>query len=186
MKKLFKKPIAILVTIILMLQVVFVDVPMSVNAGSTLGNIFSIEHITIGGEKYTEASQIAFVDLEQGTKALLRFTWNTEGLNAKDKDTAHVKLNDVFKSFTNLTRRDILIDGVDPVGVFWIDNGVIWFEFDEGIEQGDVSHGFVEMELEFDLEKFDEQREHNIPFSEDEKSSLTIIARPKSTNTGIA
>ncbi|NLC64931.1 MAG: hypothetical protein GX753_04595, partial [Erysipelothrix sp.] len=81
---------------------------------------------------------------------------------------------------------DILIDGLDPVGVSWIDNGVIWFEFDEDIEQGDVSQGFVEMELEFDLEKFDEQREHNIPFSEDENTSLTIIARPKSTNTGIA
>lgn len=61
----------------------------------------------------------------------------------------------------------------------------MYFVFNEGIETSDVENGWIELGLEFDLEKFREDIEQEIPFHDGSDHNITVIARPSLEHSGI-
>ncbi|HBD63057.1 MAG TPA: hypothetical protein DC038_01345, partial [Clostridiales bacterium] len=147
---------------------------------SDLGNIFDFAHITINGNPISDDD---IITINADTTANIRFTWDTEGLDAKNGDTAEIQLSDAFTIVTT-PRAAINVDGT-KVGEYWIDGGVLKFEFNENIEQGTVKNGWVELGLKFNLEKFKENIEQEIPFHDGSEHNITVIARPNLTHKGI-
>ncbi|MBU5595497.1 Cna B-type domain-containing protein [Amphibacillus sp. MSJ-3] len=145
-----------------------------------LGNIFSFEYLEINNERINNGDVI---DLTDGTLAELGFTWHTEELDARAGDTAEISLSDAFIKITTQPQ-DIFVDGV-VVGTYTIENGILKFIFNEEIENDHVQNGFVNLNLEFNLEKFRENIEQKIPFNDDLESNITVVARPKLEHSGI-
>ncbi|MFS0612905.1 Cna B-type domain-containing protein [Lederbergia ruris] len=81
-------------------------------------------------------------------------------------------------------KEDIIVEGVE-VGTYHVENGVLRFVFNENIENDDVHNGYVNLGLEFNLEKFRENIEQQIPFNDDSESNITVIARPNLEHSGI-
>ncbi|WP_066191397.1 Cna B-type domain-containing protein [Gracilibacillus timonensis] len=145
-----------------------------------LGNIFTFESLTIDNGVVGDGDIIEIAD---GTIADLRFSWHTQGLNAQAGDTAEIELSDAFKMVTTPTQ-DLIVDGTN-VGTYHVENGVLKFEFNEGIETSDVQNGFVNLGLEFNMEKFRENIEQEIPFNDGHENNITVIAKPNIDHSGI-
>lgn len=145
-----------------------------------LGNIFTFESLTIGGELIGDGD---IITIQEGTIAQINFKWNTEGKNAQSGDTAEIQLSDAFKIVTT-PAQDIVVDGI-VVGTYNIDEGVLKFEFNQNIENDDVQNGFVNLGLEFNLEKFRQNIEQEIPFHDNSDQNITVIARPNVNHSGI-
>ncbi len=145
-----------------------------------LGNIFTFDFLRIDGKDIQDGDIIV---IEEGTEAQLGFTWDTKGQNAKAGDTAEVHLSDAFKMVTTPTN-DIIVEGM-VVGTYNIESGVLRFVFNENIENDDVHNGYVNLGLEFNLEKFKENIEQEIPFNDGHENNITVIARPNIEHSGI-
>lgn len=152
----------------------------NVDTQKELGNIFTFDYLKIDGEDIHDGDIIV---INEGTLAQLGFKWDTEGLNAKAGDTSEVYLSDAFEMVTT-PAMDIIVDGI-VVGTFNVENGVLRFVFNENIENDDVQNGFVNLGLEFNLEKFRENIEQQIPFNDDKENNITVIARPNAELSGI-
>ncbi|WP_058308511.1 Cna B-type domain-containing protein [Gracilibacillus massiliensis] len=151
-----------------------------VEAFADLGNIFTFDYLKINDEDITDGD---IIEINEDTLAQLGFIWDTEGLNAQAGDKAEIALSDVFE-MVNSPSQSIMVDGTD-VGTYSIDNGVLKFEFNENIENDDVHNGFVDLGLEFNLNKFKENIEQEIEFNDREDHSLTVIAKPNGDISGI-
>ncbi|MFA1818864.1 collagen binding domain-containing protein [Virgibacillus oceani] len=145
-----------------------------------LGNIFTFDSLTINEEDVQDGDVIS---IDEDTIANLRFNWSTEGLNARDGDTAEVRLSDAFEIVTT-PLDNIIVEGT-VVGTYHVENGVLKFVFNENVENDNVRNGYVDLGLEFDLEKFRENIEQEIPFSDNDETNITVIARPNIDHSGI-
>ena len=152
----------------------------SMRASAMLDNIYRLVSITIADQEIKDGDVI---NIGEGTLATVKFAWDTLGQDAKAGDTASVQLADTFK-FTDINPQPILVEGVE-VGTYVIVNGLVTVTFNEQIEKDNVHNGFLEMDLEFNLNKFNENVKQEIPFSEDSDKNLTIIAKPNLTQKGI-
>lgn len=145
-----------------------------------LGNIFTFKSLKIGTQDISDGDIIV---IEEGTVATIEFSWDTEGLGAQAGDTAEIRLSDAFKTVTTPVQQ-IIVEGVH-VGDYNVENGVLKFVFNENIENDDVHNGFVNLGLEFNLEKFREKIEQEIPFYDGSDQNITVIARPNLEHSGI-
>jgi uncharacterized surface anchored protein len=145
-----------------------------------LGNIFTFESLTRDGVPIGDGD---IIDIEEDTKVRLAYPWDTEGLGAKAGDTASIQLPEVFVQ-ANIQNQPIMTSG-RQVGTYSIMDGELEFVFNENIEEGDVSDGELGLELEFDLEIFEENIEQEIHFNDKEDTTLTVIARPHGDISGI-
>ncbi|SFM46536.1 Uncharacterized surface anchored protein [Gracilibacillus orientalis] len=152
----------------------------SVQPFANLGNIFTFDYLKINDEDINDGD---IIEIGEGTKAQLGFKWDTQGLNAKAGDTAEIPLSDAFE-MVNTPEADIMVDGED-VGTYHVADGVLKFEFNENIERDNVNNGFVNMELDFNLDKFRDNIEQEINFNDSEDNSLTVIAKPNGEVSGI-
>ncbi len=145
-----------------------------------LGNIFTFKSFTLGDNEIEDG---AIIEIDEGTRVQLEFTWDTEGLNAKAGDTASIQLPDIFKQ-VNVQNQDIVTsDGI--VGTYSINDGVLQLVFNEKIEGGAVQNGFVGLNLQFNLEKFQENIEQEIHFNDQSNKTLTVIGKPQGDISGI-
>ncbi|KRG09436.1 hypothetical protein ACA29_24170 [Lederbergia galactosidilytica] len=71
-----------------------------------------------------------------------------------------------------------MTNGVD-VGEYSIVDGELRFVFNENIEDSAVQNGFVGLNLQFNLEKFQENIVQRIHFNDKSDKTLTVIAKPK-------
>ncbi len=145
-----------------------------------LGNIFTFESLKIDGTDIHDGDVIV---IEEDTLAELGFSWNTEGRNAQAGDTASIRLSDAFEMVTT-PEEPILVEGTN-VGTYHVENGVLKFEFNEGIGESDVQNGYVNLGLEFNLEKFRENIEQEIPFHDGSDQNITVVAKPNLEHSGI-
>uniref|UniRef100_UPI0013D4C63E collagen binding domain-containing protein n=1 Tax=Gracilibacillus saliphilus TaxID=543890 RepID=UPI0013D4C63E len=151
-----------------------------IEPSAELGNIFTFDYLTIDGEDIEDGD---IIDIDKDTTAHLGFKWDTQGHNAKAGDTAEILLSDAFE-MVNSPEQSIIVDGID-VGTYYIENGVLKFEFNKNIENDNVHNGFVDLGLKFNLAKFSEDIEQEIKFNDSEDNSLTIIAKPDGEISGI-
>ncbi|MDX8045505.1 Cna B-type domain-containing protein [Gracilibacillus sp. S3-1-1] len=151
-----------------------------IEPSAELGNIFTFDYLKMNEEDINDGD---IIDIGEGTIAHLGFKWDTQGHNAKDGDTAEILLSDAFE-MVDSPKQPIIVDGID-VGTYYIENGVLKFEFNENIENDNVHNGFVDLGLEFNLAKFSEDIEQEIKFNDSEDNSLTIIAKPNGDISGI-
>ncbi|GIN72971.1 hypothetical protein J14TS2_34460 [Bacillus sp. J14TS2] len=145
-----------------------------------LGNIFTFESLKIDDQVIEDGD---IISITEGTIASLRFSWHTQGMNAKAGDTAEIGLSDAFKTVTTPVQ-DLIVEGT-KVGTYHVEEGVLKFVFTEGIETSDVQNGFVNLGLEFNIEKFRENIEQEIPFNDGHENNITVIARPNIEHSGI-
>jgi uncharacterized repeat protein (TIGR01451 family) len=145
-----------------------------------LGNIFTFESMTVNGKEVSDGD---IIEIKDGTIAEISFEWDTKDLNAQAGDTAEVQLSDAFKTMTTPATA-LIVDGTN-VGTYHVDNGLLMFEFNEGIKKDDVHNGWVKLRLEFNLEKFKENIEQEIPFHDGSEHNITVIARPNLDHSGI-
>lgn len=145
-----------------------------------LGNIFTFESFTLNDQEIEDGSVI---NIDDGTRVVLSYAWNTKDMDAKAEDTASLQLPDIFKQ-ANITNQPITT-GDMTVGTYSIVDGLLQFEFNEQIENGDVQNGVAGLSLEFDLEKFQENIEQEIHFNDEQDTTLTVIARPTGDISGI-
>lgn len=151
----------------------------NISTQKDLGNIFTFESMKVNDEEVADESVI---EISDGTIATIRYKWDTKGKEAKAGDTAEIQLPDFFKEVD--IQRDLEVSG-KKVGIYTIKDGTLKFEFDEGIEEADIENGWVEFGLEFDLEKFSEDVEQEIPFNDSKDNSISIIAKPSLDHSGI-
>src|SRR5699024_7423650 len=109
-----------------------------------LGNIFTFESLKIDGDDISDGD---IIEIKEGALAELSFAWNTEGRNAKAGDTASIQLSDAFEIVTTSVE-DLIVEGTN-VGTYHVENGILLFNFNEGIEQDNVHNGWVDLNLEF-------------------------------------
>ncbi|MEI3611270.1 Cna B-type domain-containing protein [Pseudogracilibacillus sp. SO30301A] len=141
--------------------------------GKDLGNIFTFDSFTLNGEEIEDG---AIIEIKDGTVVQLKYVWDTEGLDAKADDTASIQLPDIFKQI-NITNQPIITDGVN-VGEYSIIDGELRFVFNENVEDGAVQNGLVGLNLQFNLEKFQENIVQEIHFNDKSDKTLTVIAKP--------
>lgn len=156
-----------------------------------LGNIFSVKNMIIDGKSIVTTDDKGNVILstepvviEKNSKATMDFKWDTEGLDAKDGDTASMILPDVF-SLVDVKNESIIIEDGTVVGTYSIFDGLLTFVFNEKIQKDDVSKGFVNFEFEFSLEKFTENIEQKIPLKDEAGTTIPVIMRPEGNLEGI-
>ncbi|GGP17037.1 Cna B-type domain-containing protein [Oceanobacillus neutriphilus] len=152
----------------------------NVGPQAELGNIFTFESLKIDGQAIEDGD---IISITEGTIADLRFSWHTQGRNAKAGDTAEIGLSAAFMTVTTPVQ-DLIVEGT-KVGTYHVEDGVLKFVFDEGIETSDVQNGFVNLGLEFNLDKFRENIEQEIPFNDGHENNITVIARPHIEHNGI-
>ncbi len=168
------KPLSILVALLLVIQVLVVDLPVTTNAQSTLGNIFTFDSMKIGGQDVNEGD---IIEVMAGTQASLAFKWDTHGIDVKAGDTAHMVLPEAFNTMVPETRQSVIVDG-DNVGEFWIEDGVLWIEFNEKAAEDNIENGTVNMDFEFNMEKFTTNVKQEIVFNDKDNNTLEVIAKP--------
>lgn len=138
-----------------------------------LGNIFTNPRLTLNGVEIDEGD---IIDIDENTKYQLEYQWHTKELNVKAGDTASIQLPDIFKQ-VNVQNQPVVAGDIQ-VGTYSIVNGKLTITFNENIEDGSISNGFVGLNLEFDLEKFEEKIEQRIEFNDQDETILDVIARP--------
>lgn len=143
-------------------------------------NIFEFRSLTHNGEEIEDG---ATIDLSDGTQVELVFDWHTEGLNAQSGDTATIQLPDAFDQIT--TPATPLVTSGITVGTYQIQNGELQIIFNDNIEEGDVSNGEIGLNLDFNLQKFEENIEQVINFNDTTGKELNVIARPNNLASGI-
>src|SRR5690625_4023570 len=143
-------------------------------------NIFEFRSLTRDGEEIEDG---ATIDLSDGTQVELVFDWHTEGLNAQSGDTATIQLPDAFEQIT--TPATPLVTSGITVGTYQIQNGELQIIFNDNIENGDVSNGEIGLNLDFNLQKFEENIEQVIKFNDTTGKELNVIARPNNLASGI-
>src|SRR5690625_1245087 len=153
---------------------------LDTNEQRELGNIFTFGFLKINGEEITDGD---IIEITSNSEAELEFSWDTEGLNAKAGDTATIQIADVFQMVTTPSA-PIIVDNT-TVGTYSIEGGVLQFVFNEEIENDDVQNGYVDLKMEFNIEKFKENIEQEIPFHDGSDQNITVIARPNSDHKGI-
>ncbi|HJE18919.1 MAG TPA: Cna B-type domain-containing protein [Aliicoccus persicus] len=138
-------------------------------------NIFTFSSLTLNGEPVEEGSVI---DLQQGTKAQLEFTWDTVGIEGLQAgDTATMQLPDVFADLNSPGEIPLMVSGMQA-GTYRILDGELVITFNELVEQGEITEGFVGFDVEFDLEKFAENIDQLINFNDDVGTELNVTAKP--------
>ncbi|MHC0552887.1 collagen binding domain-containing protein [Salinicoccus sp. CNSTN-B1] len=143
-------------------------------------NIFEFRSLTHNGVEVENGSNI---DLNDGTKVELIFDWNTEGMNAQSGDTATIQLPDAFVQVS--TPAVPLVTSGVTVGTYQIQNGELQIVFNDNIEKGDVSNGEIGLNLEFNLQKFEENIEQVIKFNDKTGTELNVLAKPNNLASGI-
>ncbi|WP_156854135.1 Cna B-type domain-containing protein [Oceanobacillus sp. AG] len=138
-----------------------------------LENIFTFKSFTFDGNEIEDGS---IIDIDDGTVVQIEFHWETDN-HAKSGDTVSMQLPDIFKQ-VNITNQPIITDGVN-VGEYSIIDGELRFVFNENIEDSAVQNGFVGLNLQFNLEKFQENTIQEIHFNDKSDKTLTVIAKPK-------
>jgi len=145
-----------------------------------LGNIFTFESFTLDGESIEDG---AIIDVDDGTEVQVEFAWDTENVDATAGDTASMQLPNVFQH-VNISNQEITTGGI-VVGTYSIANDVLEFVFNDNIENGTVQNGVVGLNLQFNLEQFQENIEQEIAFNDLDETTLTVTARPTSDISGI-
>ncbi|WMJ76481.1 MULTISPECIES: SpaA isopeptide-forming pilin-related protein [unclassified Sedimentibacter] len=147
-----------------------------------LGNIFDFVSMTIDG---TPINDEDIIKIDDGTVVQVRYTWDTEGVDPKAQagDIATIRLSDAFE-MVDVSGENIIVDGT-IVGTYSISGGELKFEFNENIEKDNVKNGYVDLGLEFNLEKFQENIVQEIPFHDGSDNNITVIARPTGTVSSI-
>ncbi|MUV38128.1 Pheromone-processing carboxypeptidase KEX1 [Lentibacillus sp. JNUCC-1] len=143
-------------------------------------NIFTFKSLTYDGEEIADGS---IIDIGDGTKVEIEFKWDTEGLDVKSGDTASMQLPDVFEQVST-PEKNIVTSGI-TVGTYSIQDGELKFVFNDKIEDGDVSNGKVGLNLDFNLQKFEEDIEQVIDFNDSEETTLNVVAKPNKTASSI-
>ncbi|WP_440894888.1 Cna B-type domain-containing protein [Amphibacillus sp. Q70] len=154
--------------------------PANVGPQKELGDIFTFRNLTIGGQNISDGD---IIEIDEDTIAELEFSWNTEGMNAQAGDTASIRLSDAFEIVTT-PEEPIKVEGTE-VGTYHVENGVLRFVFNENIENDDVHNGYVNLGLEFNMDKFRENIEQEIPFHDGNDQNLTVVAKPNLEHSGI-
>ncbi|UUI04700.1 Cna B-type domain-containing protein [Oceanobacillus jeddahense] len=144
-----------------------------------LGNIFTFDSFKLNGEEIEDG---AIIDIGDGTGVKIEYAWATDDTAAAG-DTASIQLPDVFRQ-VNISGQPIVTSGV-TVGTYNIQDGVLQFTFNEAIEDGAVQNGVVGLNLQFDLEKFQEDIEQVIHFNDRSDKTITVIAKPSGDISGI-
>ncbi|GAB3789709.1 Cna B-type domain-containing protein [Virgibacillus kimchii] len=138
-----------------------------------LGNIFTFKSLIHNGEEIEDGN---IIEIEEGTEVEIEFTWDTKELGAQSGDTASMQLPNTFEQVTT-PEADIVTSGI-KVGTYSIEDGELIFVFNDRIEDGDVYNGEVGLNLDFNLEKFEENIEQVIEFNDRDETTLNVIARP--------
>lgn len=159
------------------------DLPVPLDSGGkNLGNIFTFESMTIDDEPVGDGDVIEVTD---GTKVKLSFKWDTEGKDAKPNDTASIQLPDIFE-LVNVSNQNIELADGTVVGTYSIENGLLIFVFNDEIDNEDyVQNGYVNLNLKFNLNRFEENIEQEIPFNDSENTTLKVVAKPTEELSGI-
>ncbi|MBP1968503.1 LPXTG-motif cell wall-anchored protein [Virgibacillus natechei] len=144
--------------------------------GNLSENIFTFVSLTHYGNEIVDGS---FVDISDGTQVEIEFAWDTEGLDVQSGDTVSMQLPDTFEQVT--TPNTPIVTSGTTVGTYSIQDGELIFVFDDTIEDGDVSNGEVGLNLDFNLQKFEENIEQVIQFSDSDNTEINVMARPTNT-----
>ena len=146
-----------------------------------LGNIFEFEYFRKDGADVEDGHEVDF-DAEYQ----LQYKWDTKDAEVKAGDTATLTLPDVFKQWPENTPSSPIETATgEVVGNYTISNGELKFVFNEKIEDADVHNGFVGLNLQFDLEKFQEEWEQEIDFDGDGDKDLTVVVKPGEVETSL-
>ncbi|OZV11498.1 hypothetical protein CIW83_14565 [Tissierella sp. P1] len=152
--------------------------------GNDLGEIFEFEFFRLGGKDGTNINEGEIIEIGPDTIVTLGYKWDTQGLDAKNGDTATIQLPDVFKAMDITTPQNIIVEGT-IVGTYTIIGSELRFIFNENIEIAETKNGFVNLGLEFNLEKFEENIEQEIEFNDKKNTTLKVIAKPSGDIRGI-
>ncbi len=143
-------------------------------------NIFTFKRLTHNGNDIEDGS---IIDISDGTQVEIEFSWNTEGLGVKSGDTASMQLPETFVQVT--TPEIPLVTSGITVGTYSIQNGELVFKFNDNIEDGDVSNGIVGLNLNFNLQKFEENIEQLIHFNDSTNREMNVVAKPYNNAEGV-
>ena len=153
----------------------------NVGPQADLGNIFTNPRLTLNGEEIQNGN---IIDIDENTTIQLAYEWHTEGLDVYAEDTASIQLPDIFRQ-VNIQNQPVIAGGLN-VGTYNIVDGQLTITFNENIENGAVSNGVVGLNLQFDMEKFEENIEQRIAFNDRDETTLNVIARPTGEISGIS
>lgn len=147
-----------------------------------LGNIFDFGSMTING---TPINDKDIITIDDDTVVQVRYTWDTEDVDPKAQagDIATIQLSDAFE-MVDVSGENIIVDET-IVGTYSISGRELKFEFNENIEKDNVKNGYVDLGLEFNLEKFQENIVQEIPFHDGSDNNITVMARPMETLSSI-
>jgi len=143
-------------------------------------NIFTFSSLSVNGNEIDNDDTI---DIDEDTVVEVEFFWDTEGLDIQSGDTASMQLPEIFQQLST-PDTDIITSGM-TVGTYSIQEGELIFVFNETIEDGEVSNGTVGLNLNFNMEKFEENIEQVIPFNDKVDTELNVMARPHTTASDI-
>lgn len=154
----------------------------NVESQRNLEEIFNFELMTINGDSINDGD---IITIDKDTLIQVKYTWDTQNIKppAKAGDIATIQLSDAF-NMVDVYGESIEVEGKN-VGTYSIIDGWLKFEFNEGIETSAVKNGYVNLGLEFNLEKFKENIEQEIPFHDGSSKNITVIARPNLIHSGI-
>ncbi len=144
-------------------------------AGTKLDGVFKDVTLSIDGKPIAPGDS---VEIKENSEAHLNIDWDTLGLDAKAGDWAEYTLPDVFKDVTMAAKPIELKDGT-IVGEYVVENGKVKFIFNEEIEKGKVKNGSLELNFEFDLDKFADEIKKDIYLNDKIGDPITITVKPK-------
>src|SRR5690554_2693526 len=160
---------------------------LPINALSDLGNIFDLQEFKINDSVVKDGD---FIEITEGMRAEFSFTWDTDPDrvqgNVKSGDKAHAVFSPAFKS-VNTAKEPILVNAEGQqldVGVYWIENGILYFEFNDNIENSSINDGTLTLGLEFDLDEIEDNRELELPFIDSQiNDPIKVVAKPNNIPT---
>src|SRR5690554_393975 len=158
---------------------------LPINASTDWGNIFDLQEFKINGSVVNDGD---FIEITEGMLAEISFTWDTERVQGEVKsgDTAHAAFSPAFET-VNIAKQLILVNDEEQqldVGVYWIENGVLYFEFNHNIEDSRIHEGTLTLGLEFDLDEIENKRKLELPFIDSQNNDpIKVVAKPNNVPT---
>ena len=148
-----------------------------------LGNIFKLGELTMDGVVIALPVSEPIV-VGSNSKVGMKFKWDTAGLDVENGDTSSMVLPDIFKQ-VNVSNQPVKVNDVE-VGKYSIIDGIMTITFNEEIESGEISEGYLNFGFDFDLEKFKENIKQEIDVNDGSDTSIPIIMRPQGNVEGIS
>ncbi len=160
--------------------------PFSV--GSDLGNIFTDVRFLIDG---VEVINGATIEIQDGTLLRLEYDWVLDNsVNLMDGDWSEIQLPNIFQLERDETGD--LLNGTTVVGTFELTKSTNMLKviFNNELTNKENRFGEVWVQLKFNLSKFEENIEQEIPFDTTQPKTYTIKLKPQGgvliDKTGVA